>query len=195
MPSARLIRAFFMADFNARGILEQTDFQTREKVNEALSLLKQENDCAPKQLLLFEDFKLYNERLVKKSPKTEKGLSLKQEAAARLLALGLPLTQIYILLHDGADFENKNSLWARASKFCNDKVRLRAEEIRKEADKKALMPLTEAFERLTQIAKNGAKDEVRRAALVDILKLHGAYSDKQDVSQNIKVEIIDHAND
>lgn len=158
-------------------------------------MLAEKEDGSPKQLLLFEDFQLYNEKIKKASPKTEKGLSLKQEAAARLLALGLPLTQIYMLLHEGADFNNKNSLWARASKFCNDKVRLRAEEIKKAADQKALMPVTEAFERLSEIAKNAVKVEVRRAALVDILKLHGAYADKQDVSQNIKVEIVNHADD
>lgn len=55
------------------------------------------------------------------------------------------------------------------------------------------MPMTEAFERLTDLARNGAKDEVRRAALVDILKLHGAYAEKQEVSQNLKVEILDYA--
>lgn len=181
-----------MANFNPEDILKQTQNHIRLQAQAALDLLREDNSAKPEQLLLFEDFQLYNEK-IKKQKKTERGLTLKQEAAARLLALGFPLTQIYVLLHEGADFSNKNSLWARASKFCNDKVRLRAEEIKKAADQKALMPMTEAFERLTDLARNGVKDEVRRAALVDILKLHGAYAEKQEVSQNLKVEILDYA--
>lgn len=179
---------------NPKEILNRADQSTQQRAKDALSLLNNPPKTST-QLLLFEDFLNYNAEVKKSSKiKNEKGLTMQQEAAAQLLALGFALTEIYVLTHPGTSETNKNSLWVRASKFCAGKVRLRAEEIRQQADKNALMPLTEAYQKLTDIARSAVKDEVRRAALVDILKLHGEYKDKQEITADFKVEVLSYEN-
>lgn len=164
--------------------LEMLDSNAKTKALDALALLSRQPQT-PQQLFLFEDFQDYN--LKTKKAKTERGLTPKQEAAAQLLALGFPKTQTYLLTHPEAKQNNKNSLWVRACKFCNNaKIALRVDDLKKTCAEQALMPVTKAYQKLSDLAENAVKEEVRRASLVDILKIHGVFKDSPSVGVDIK---------
>lgn len=168
----------------AKDILEHADANVKAKALDAIALLE-ESPKTPQQLFLFEDFQDYN--LKTKKAKTDAGLTVKQEAAAQLLALGFPKTQTYLLTHPEAKQGSKNSLWVRACKFCNNaKIGLRVEDLKKASAGQALMPVTKAYQKLSDLAENAVKEEVRRASLVDILKIHGVFKDTPPIGVDIR---------
>lgn len=174
----------------SQNILSSAERQKQDRVNDALALLSG-GPQKPRQLYLFEELHDYNNLLKKQAlqkQKTDKGLSFKQEAAARLLACGLSKTETYLLTHPESGKENKKSLWVRACKFCNqDKVLLRVEDIKAKYSEEALMSVTDAYKGLSELARNAVKEEVRRASYVDILKIHGVFKDEVKVSGSVNL--------
>lgn len=158
---------------------KQAQRERANKIADALALLAEPDKLAPRQLPLFEDFAAYNESLRAKPDKNQYRLTKEQEVGARLLALGCSRTEAYLLSHPCCKKDNKNALYVKASKFASSgKIRLRVEALQEAAKKEALMPLTRAYLIISDLAENAAKEEVRRAAVNDVLKLHGAFKDE-----------------
>jgi hypothetical protein len=132
--------------------------------------------------LLFENFKDYIQTQKQKKQKDENNLTIEDEVGARLLALGYSKIEAYKLSHPKSKTTNKNTLYVKGCKFAGqDKIRQRVEALREQQSKESLMALTEAYMILSSLARNAGKEEVRRQAVNDILKIHGVLEENLNV--------------
>ncbi|MDR0645608.1 MAG: hypothetical protein LBG46_01050 [Elusimicrobiota bacterium] len=157
------------------------DFKTEQET--ILKLLREPAAHGAAQPFLFENLESYLQISTPHKIKKEK-IWRQQEVFCRLMATGNYLQyEAYQLSHPECKTSNLDTVYPKASRLAGrPKIQARIEELRKEAQEKALMPLTEAYYLLRKLAEKGSKEEVRRQALNDILKIHGALKDSLDVN-------------
>jgi hypothetical protein len=151
------------------------------KQKEILKLLTEPSAIAA-QPFLFANLESYLQVSTPHKIKKEK-IWREQEVFCRLMATGNYLQyEAYQLSHPDCKTNNLDTVYPKASRLISKpKIKARIEELKKEAQDKALMPLTEAYYLLRKLAENGGKEEVRRQALNDILKIHGVLRENLDV--------------
>ncbi len=121
------------------------------------------------QLQLFEDFKSFFPAAKAKAD------DFKMYRFALELFNGKSGVEAYRAAYD-TKTDNVNTQYVAASRLKkNPKVRLILKTLTERAEEQALMPTTELFATITQMARNGAKDELRLAACREIAKIHGVY--------------------
>lgn len=144
-----------------------------------------------KQLLLFEEFAQANEQIAQKNPKTKDGLTFAQEIFARLVAAGHSQTEAYLKAYPACKTSNLNTVYSKASHLAKlDKVGARISALKEKAVKEALMPTTELYQRLTEMARNGGKVEIRLKAAELIGKIHGVFQPDKETSVNVSPSLI-----
>lgn len=139
-----------------------------------------------KQLWLFEEFAQANEELAAKNPKTKDGLTLSQEIFARLVAAGHSQTEAYLKAYPACKTTNLNTVYSKASHLAKqDKVGARIASLKEKIISEALMSPTELYQRLTEMARNGGKVEIRLKAAELIGKIHGVFQPDKETSVNV----------
>lgn len=163
-----------------------------EKIEqETKNLLAKAVPAPDKQLLLFEEFAQANEQIAQKNPKTKDGLTFAQEIFSRLVAAGHSQTEAYLKAYPACKTSNLNTVYSKASHLAKlDKVGARISALKEKAVKEALMPTTELYQRLTEMARNGGKVEIRLKAAELIGKIHGVFQPDKETSVNVSPSLI-----
>lgn len=153
---------------------------------EAINMLSAAVPSPNKQLCLFEEFSQANEVLAKKNPKSPSGLTLAQEIFARLVAAGHSQTESYLSAYPACKTSNLNTVYSKASHLAKtDKVGARIAALKEKMASEALMSPTELYQRLTDMARNGGKVEVRLKAAELIGKIHGVFQPDKETSVTV----------
>lgn len=144
-----------------------------------------------KQLWLFDEFAQANEELAAKNPKTKDGLTLSQEIFARLVAAGYSQTEAYLKAYPACKTSNLNTVYSKASHLAKqDKVGARIASLKEKIISEALMTPTELYQRLTEMARNGGKVEIRLKAAELIGKIYGVFQPDKETSVSVSPAIV-----
>lgn len=139
-----------------------------------------------RQLWLFDEFADYNAELAAKNPKNEAGLTWAQEVFAQLVARGYSKTESYRLAYPNATTQNLQTIYPKASRLAKEgKVGARIDAVRAQLTERALMPATEFFARITDLARKGDKE-----SLFKIGQIHGVFKPDKDVSVNLGTTLV-----
>ena len=168
----------------AKKVQQAADNAVFEKITqETKNLLAKAVPAPDKQLLLFEEFAQANEQIAQKNPKTKDGLTFAQEIFSRLVAAGHSQTEAYLKAYPACKTTNLNTVYSKASHLAKlDKVGARISALKEKTIKEALMPTTELYQRLTEMARNGGKAEIRLKAAELIGKIYGVFQPDKETS-------------
>ena len=168
----------------AKKVQQAADNAVFEKITqETKNLLAKAVPAPDKQLLLFEEFAQANEQIAQKNPKTKDGLTFAQEIFSRLVAAGHSQTEAYLKAYPACKTSNLNTVYSKASHLAKlDKVGARISALKEKTIKEALMPTTELYQRLTEMARNGGKAEIRLKAAELIGKIYGVFQPDKETS-------------
>lgn len=176
----------------AKKVQQAADNAVFEKITqETKNLLAKAVPAPDKQLLLFEEFAQANEQIAQKNPKTKDGLTFAQEIFSRLVAAGHSQTEAYLKAYPACKTSNLNTVYSKASHLAKlDKVGARISALKEKTIKEALMPTTELYQRLTEMARNGGKAEIRLKATELIGKIYGVFQPDKETSVNVSPSLI-----
>lgn len=158
-----------------------------ESISQEVTDLLQKPVAEPdRQLCLFDEFEEYNAEQVAKNPKNNAGLTWAQEVFAQLIARGYSKVESYRLSHPASKTQNLKTIYPKASRLAKEgKVGARIDAVRAQLASRALMPPSEFFERITDLARKGDKE-----SLFKIGQIHGVFKPEKDVAVNVGPTVI-----
>lgn len=118
--------------------------------------------------------------------RSENMLTQKQEKFVRNIVEGMSQAEAYRNAYNAQKMSSK-TVWVKASQLrADDKVRVREQELRDEAAKKAIMSLQERMVWLSGIVKNDEESTKDRLSANDQLnKIEGSYITKVEGNLNV----------